>query len=402
MQEMPELCLEDCVICRAGMGQVACEGQPRHGAVVVAVRAVVPPHGEEDILHLCLAACLDAWNDGLPGKGMVIPEEPPCPDSRAHHGFASKRAVPGNPLLVELLVGIVVVPVDEFDVLRNLPDHLLGNHALLVVVVVGLASAPEIHVRPHHWFEPVPAAYFHHLAEVAVDDIEARLLPVKLLELPVADAVRLVHPKVDSSGTDAILPGYNHLLDEFVCLRLVHKQDAIEVVDVLVAIPAEHLLQVCEGLDAGNHLDSQGRRIVVNLLDFLRGIRAPHQPEEWLALNVVGVLGVEHQHVVAEDCQAPHVAFEVGQRHHRIPGAVEHDAEHPEWAVLLRARDNSRDDVADHPQRHRHGAVCNLKTAGNHPHRGDRRISATPEYKTGTSGTTAKHGIVAGQLPQRR
>ena len=294
------------------------EGETGKRAVVVAEAAVIAPHREEDVFDLSLAARLHAGGDRHAGIVMIVPELVPGPDAAAHDGLFLQRAVTRDPVGVERLVLVIIVPVDQLDLLRNIVGHFFGNDALLVVVVVTLAAAAEEHVGPHHRLEAMFPAEGHHVLQVAVDDVETGFLAVKCLEFPVADAVRFIHAEVDSAAADAVLPGHQHLFDECIRSGLIHQENPVDIVDRAVAGPAEHLLQVCQGLDAGDHFNAQTGRVVVDLPDLRQAVVAAHGAKKRFALDMVGLLRVEHHRVVAEDRQAVQIRLHVVDRHHGV------------------------------------------------------------------------------------
>ena len=258
----------------------------------------------------------------------------------------------GDPVGIKFFVFVVVVPIDQFHFFGDVLDDFFRDDTFPVVVVIRFAAAAEVHVGPHHGLEAVFFAQFHHFFQVAVDDVERGFLAVQVFELAGTDAVGFIHTQVDPAAADGFLPGDEHFFDKLVSLRLIHQQDAVDVPHAVVVRPAEHLLQVPEGLDAGDHFDAEACCIFVDFLDFIRGVCAAHGAEERFAFDLVSLFCVKHYHVVAENGETVQIGLHVIDSHHGIPGAVDHDAEHFKGAVIGFFGDGSGEDRAHHTERH--------------------------------------------------
>ena len=79
-------------------------------------------------------------------------------------------------------------------------------------------------------------------------------------------------------------------------------------------------------LDAGNHLDPEIRRVGVQLPQLLPGIAAAHIPKIGFVLQLVGILGIQHQGIMAHQRQLADHILHRRQSGNRVAGAVEHQA----------------------------------------------------------------------------
>lgn len=312
---------------RAAVGGLGRPGQPRQRRVVLAVAAVVSPHREEDFLELRLAAGPHARPGGPLGDALAVPQVLPRPHARCHQRLAAHAAVDLDHLEVGGLVRMVVVPVDQFGLGGDLGDDVAGDIRLEVVVVVPLAAQAEVHVRPDHRPHAEAVADGHDLVQVIVEHVEFAAVAEAVDVLPASQVPRLVHADVEPPAAQVRRVGLDHLGDQLVGGRLIDQHDAAGVLDGAVDVPFEDLLEVRQCLDAADQFDAQPRRVIVELLELGRAVCAAQEPEHRLAGQLVGVLGVEHDHVVAHQRQPAHPALGVLDGHHRVARAVEHDAQ---------------------------------------------------------------------------
>ena len=386
-----------------GAGALGGPGEAGEGALEVAEPAVVAPHREEQVLEARLAAGVDARAGGGARVAVVVPEGAPRPDAGRHDRLAVHRAVRGDHLLVERGVLVVVVPVAEADVVGDLRGELGRALGPQVVVVAGLRGGAEPHVAPHLGVDADLAAHVGEALDVLQHDVEDLLLAEALPELALAEAPGLVEPEVDRPRADVLVPEAEHLLDEDVALLLPREEDAVDVAQRLVGLPAEDLLEVAERLEAGHELDAERGGVVVDRADVGRGEAAAQHAEVGLARQLVDVLGVEHRVVVAEDGEALEAGLGVVDRHHGVAREVDHHAEPVERAALRRGGALAGDETAEEAERVAHAGVADRQAAGG---LGDRRgrggVGELRERERDRARAAGEGGVAPGEDLDRR
>ena len=189
----------------------------------------------------------------------------PAPEPAGKDHPPREFFVPLDVFLIKPFVFVVVVPVDQIHVLGSSFDDLFRHLPFQVVVVPGLRSQPEVHIAPHHGAQPVTAQDLHDPVQMPADDGKAVLITMLLQEMPQPQIHCLVHAYMDPFGTEGTGDGGDHGFDESVGLFVVAEKDAGRVGDRLHLLPAEGVFQMPQRLDAGDQLDAQGKRIVVQL-----------------------------------------------------------------------------------------------------------------------------------------
>lgn len=159
---------------------------------------------------------------------------------------------------------------------------------------------------------------------------------------------------MDPAGADVIRPEGDHLPDEGEGLLLTGQQDLRGVLDLGIAIPAEHLGQMAQGLDARDELDPHQGRVVVDLPDLLARITAPEIAEERLVRQLIGLLGIEHQDVVTRQGHPTKPFFHIGDLRDGVARAIVHDPVGIERRLLPDDRPlETGQERADNPSRGR-------------------------------------------------
>ena len=128
-----------------------------------AFRAVVAPHGHDDIFNaLCVAGihCLAHSRDA---ERVVRRKARPCPKSAREPRTAFDCVVGVNISLIALPVAAKIIPVHQVNILRHQLSDFLRNFAeLRVLIEIGKvipARQTEEHIAPHQKLE---AIFFRH------------------------------------------------------------------------------------------------------------------------------------------------------------------------------------------------------------------------------------------------
>ena len=150
--------------------------------------------------------------------------------------------------------------------------------------------------------------------EVAQENFDLGLSPVLVAMLSATQGVRFIHPDVDPPRRDRIRPELHHLGDERVSAVVAGKQDRALVPNRMVALPAQHLLHVTQGLDAGHEFNAEQGGIAIQLAHVLFRVAAALVAKERLALQLEGIFRIEHQEVEPEQRHAAHPLLEVMER----------------------------------------------------------------------------------------
>ena len=300
------------------------EREPGRSGFPMAEAAVIAPHGENQFTHSGLAAGVYAGRNCGTGFMVIVPEFGPGPDAGGDDGKPAELPVPLNEIGVMLLPVIVVVPVDQPDSGRNFPECLGGQNGVAVEPfrIVDL----EIHVRPDHRFEAVFAADLRDPCEVAGKEPEAVGGAVEILMAAAAEIVGFVHADVNPAAAERLRPETDHLAKQIPGFRNVGQQHSGGIGDRLVGpVPFQNLLQVAEGLDAADQFNAEPPGCPVKLPEFLKRIAPAQVAEKRFAVKLIGVFGIEHHTVEAEQGKTAEQPFQPRKLRHEITGNIKHD-----------------------------------------------------------------------------
>ena len=228
--------------------------------------------------------------------------------------------------VVALLVGGVVVPIDQVHVCGDFLFYLVG-YGQMVHIIRAAADEPEEHIAPHDQLEAVCCGNLGDARQMLHQQLASVLEAVQVLVFSASEHVRFVHADVDRPRTERILERLKDVLQQPVGFVVSGQQDVVAVADVAVHRPAENGVEVRQRLDAGDQLHTLLRRIVVKLAQLGLRIAAAHIAEIRLVVDLVGVLCVQHQGVVAHAGGDVDPPLDRRCVHHRVSGAVDHRAE---------------------------------------------------------------------------
>ena len=355
------------------IGRIADSGK---SGVEIAVSAVVAPHRKEQFFHLQLAAGGDAGLNRTTRLIVIVPETTPGPDAGAHQGLVAEVAVTLNHLLVHLGFFVVVIPVDQLYVPRNLLLNLRRNRMREIVIVPLRIAEPEIHIRPDHRLESVFAAKLIHPPEMAVEKLEPALIAEQVEKAAAPKVMGLIHADVNAARTEIFAPETNHLADQGIGFRFVDQKHLAGVLDFAVgAVPFENLSQMPERLNAADQLNSESRRIGIQLPDLIGSITAAHISEKRLIRQLIGILGIEHDHVISGERKPAEPHLQVVRPHDQIAGSIQHDPQRAERSCFLAFHSGEHSPDA---ARGRYGVVFHQRLPRSAGHPGKRLLRLHP------------------------
>ena len=249
----------------------------------------------------------------------------PAPQAAGKQNRCAELLVNVKQLAVACPVHVVVVPVNQRNIRQSGVQNGLGQLVGNVVVAAGGRSGAQVHVAPDHRREIVFLGKSRHPGEVPVHQFPGGDDPVFEAGISQPQRPGLVHADVDALGVETGPHSLEHLLDVGIYLFLPHHQAVFGVPQVGVILrPVQRPLQMRQGLDAGDELDAQVRRIPVQFPQLLLGVAAPQIAKIGLLRDFVGVLGVQHGYRHAHQGHfAQHQLHRVGGQH-GIAGTVQH------------------------------------------------------------------------------
>ena len=87
--------------------------------IIIAISPVISPHGEKHLPDLLLTADIYTRHGGIHRLPVVIPHANPGPDTGCNHRFSAQFPVTGDHFPVVTALIVVVIPVNQFHILRN-------------------------------------------------------------------------------------------------------------------------------------------------------------------------------------------------------------------------------------------------------------------------------------------
>ena len=214
-----------------------------------------------------------------------------------------------------------------------------------------LTGQGEKHIPPHHGLEAVPAADVHHPFQMAIHDVDA-LAFAKELSVPSQPQIGgFIHADVDPLSAKSLAAALDHLLDQRVSGLIIRQQNIVDVPQLGICVPAQRRIEMSQGLDAGDHLHPEFRRVRIQLAQLLPIVSSPHIAEIGLSLHLVCVLGVQHQGVMPHQRQRPDQLLHRVEIQHRVAGAVRHHPIALESRILLQPEGLLRFMLRRQPQR---------------------------------------------------
>ena len=209
----------------------------------------------------------------------------------------------------------------------SLLQYGLGVH--VCILVVGIEGQLAEHIAPYHRLKAVFVGDLADTVQMVVNHVESVGESVLFEIFAQTDSVCLVHTDMYFARAEALSAGLYHALDQLIGLFLARKQYLVAVADVLVlGVPFEHILQMCQSLYAGNKLHSDACAVGVYLTQLLLTESAAQMSEIRLGGYLIGILGVEHQGVIAHFCDNFCIVFDTLHAHNGVAGAVQHNSEH--------------------------------------------------------------------------
>ena len=136
--------------------------------------------------------------------------------------------------------------------------------------------------------------------------------------------MRFVHADMHRTGTKTGRHRLKHLLDQCIDRLVTGQQNVIDVKMRLVGWPALQGIQVRERLNTRNQLHAVRSRVVVQLPKLLHAVTSAPVTEIRFTGNLISVLSIEHQRVIAHIRRKIDPMFHRFRPHDCISGAVEH------------------------------------------------------------------------------
>ena len=128
-----------------------------------AFRAVVAPHGHDDIFNALCAAGPHGFAHGSNGESIVRRKAGPRPKAAREPRLALDGIVRIDIFLITLLLAAEIIPIHQLDILRHQLFDLLRDLAKFRVLIkigkVIAARQTEEHIAPHQKLE---AIFFRH------------------------------------------------------------------------------------------------------------------------------------------------------------------------------------------------------------------------------------------------
>ena len=272
------------------------EGKPQHICVHIGLGSVVAPDGGEDLPDAQLFAGGHSRMGGAVGDAPVGSVSYPRPDA------AGKDRLPEDPVhldepFVEFLIKVIVVPIDRLHVVGDQLRCIRREPAQVCAVIITAAELPEEHITPHHGLQPQLPDDLHHPCQMLLHDLLTWDQPVLRQIPPSSQVPRLVHADVDALGPEGLHRRLDQVLNKLIGLLPADEKGLIVFLDVVEGRPFQHVDQMGQRLDTGNHLDSKEIRIVVALPELFFRIAGPHIAEIRLLRHVVAVLAVHHEDI---------------------------------------------------------------------------------------------------------
>ena len=148
---------------------------------------------------------------------------------------------------------------------------------------------------------------------------------MQIHELTAAECPGLVHADVDTLAREAFAHRFEQVIDEFINTGIIDEHGVLIVNGNL--LPRHKALQMSQRLNAGDELDAVLSGEGIQLTQLFTGISAAHVAEIGLVLYLIGVLGVEHNAVIAHFFQINKICFQGFDAHHGIAGHIQHHAQ---------------------------------------------------------------------------
>ena len=192
----------------------------------------------------------------------------------------------------------VIIPIYHRDIRRNLFDNLLWEIKLTVDKITAVGKT-EKHILPHHRLIAVFTGDFANLIQMPEQKRISVAEAVFVQIFAESHAVRLIHPDVDSTGTDASRKGRKHMVDQLIGSVVIQKKNIVAILNLPVFAPAERRIQMRQRLNARDKLDSDGSRIIIELAQLRGRITTALIAEIRLLFHLIRILGIEHRQIVS-------------------------------------------------------------------------------------------------------
>ena len=192
----------------------------------------------------------------------------------------------------------IIIPIHHRDIRRDLFDNLLREIKLTVDKIAAVGKT-EKHILPHHRLIAVLTGDFANLIQMPEQKLISVTETVLVQVSAKPHAMRLIHPDVDPTGTEAGRKRCKHMVDQLISSVVIQKKNIVTVLNPPVFAPAERRIQMCQRLNARNKLDPDGRRIFVELAQLRGRITAALIAEIRLVFHLIRILGIEHRQIVS-------------------------------------------------------------------------------------------------------
>ena len=149
----------------------------------------------------------------------------PVPEPACKHHRSLRLPVLLNHAPVKRFRMMVIIPIDQRKILRDLPDHLLRIVDLRIVVLGG-GKMGKIHIAPDHGLQSLFPGKLHDPIDVFFKNINGGPLPVPGPIGAGTQVAALVHPDVNPPGAVGSAGVFQDLSDITVGLLFSHKQGA--------------------------------------------------------------------------------------------------------------------------------------------------------------------------------
>lgn len=145
------------------------------------------------------AAGFDAGLHAFGRIAVIIPEPVPAPKPGGHHRPETELHVAIDHPVVDSGIGVVIVPVDQFDIPGNRFADSIRNDRAAVIIIPACAAQPEVHIAPDHRMEAVFSGESADPGQMAFENPERVLITVKIEGTATAEQVCLIHADVNAA-----------------------------------------------------------------------------------------------------------------------------------------------------------------------------------------------------------
>ena len=289
--------------------------------------AVIPPHRKQNIIHIVLSRRRYKRLRLTNGFSVVRFEPAPLPCAAGNPHVALEIKVVLHHTVYKIRILVVIIPVHELQIFGHFFHYPSGN--FLLVIVLAFSRDTEKHIAPHHRLKAVFFGNLRYPRKMPQQHVETVARAVQFVITAPADHMRLVHADMNIARSKTFRARGDHLFDQRVSPLVVHKQNIVCVVDVLIFRVAENLIQVRQRLNTRHQFHAVFLCKRVNLFQFRFRILPPAIPELRLALDFVGIFRIQLQTIIPRFFQRKDKIFEFRYAHHRVSRTIEHHAQVP-------------------------------------------------------------------------